>query len=152
MTDIDPGAVLTALLDHALATGLFEVAMIGEFISAPPSGLCFAVWADNLGSAPGGGLSTTNAVLALTARIYFPALHNPRSEIEIHVTRAASAYLGRLNGAFTLGGQARNVDILGELGDPLLWNFGHATIDSKPSRIADLPIRVIFNDTWEQVP
>lgn len=151
MTDVDPAAVLTALLDHARATGVFEVTRVGEFKNAPPNALCFAVWAEGLGAlAEGGGLAVTGALLTCTARIYHPALSKPESDAEVKVLSAASAYLGRLSGGFTLGGAVRNVDLLGQTGDPLTWRFGYGTIDAKMSRIADLSIRVIMNDAWIQ--
>jgi hypothetical protein len=66
------------------------------------------------------------------------------------VTGAADAYLARLNGAFTLGGLVRNIDLLNEMGEPLVWNYGHATIDKTIYRIADLPIGVVFTTSWTQ--
>jgi hypothetical protein len=148
---IDVEDALTRLLDHAKAIGSFEVARLTEFKQAPPPSLCFALWVEDLGSAPdGSGLASTNALLHCTARIYFPMLHRPESAIEPKVFGAAALYLGRINGDFTLGGTVRNVDILGEQGDLPRWRGGYANIDNKLSRIADLNINVIFNDGWEQ--
>lgn len=143
--------VLGRLRDHAKILGLFEVARIGEFKSAPPGGLTFAVWSQRLGSSPvGSGLATTAALLQVTCRIYMPLTHRPEDEIETKPVAAADAYLGRINGAFTLGGAARNVDLLGEAGELPMWEMGHANIDNKLFRIADLNLRIIFNDSWTQ--
>lgn len=148
--------VLTAfrrLLDHAKILGVFEVARLSEFKSAPPNGLCFALWGQRLGTSPvGSGLAGTNAMLRATARIYFPMTYKPEDEIEPKVFGAAGRYLGRINGDFTLDGLVRNVDILGEAGDVPAWEAGYANIDNKLFRIADLNLNVIFNDSWEQVP
>ena len=148
---VGAGTVLGRLLDHAKVLGVFTVARLTEFKSAPPQGLCFALWAQRLGTSPvGSGLASTNALMRCTARIYLPMLYKPESDIEVKVTDAADAYLGRLNGAFTLGGAARNIDILGEAGEPLMWDYGYANIDNSLYRIADLPMNIIFNDSWSQ--
>lgn len=145
---------LNRLRDHAraLKTATFEVARVGEFKSAPPPGLCFAVWAQKLGAAPAGsGLAATTALMRCTARIYLPLSYRPEEDIETKVVGAADGYLDRLNGDLSLGGSARNIDVLGEMSGPLEWDLGHANIDNKLFRIADLPIGVIFNDAWEQI-
>lgn len=149
---MDTTGALRRLRDHAKNLGSFEVARLGEFKSAPPNALCFAVWAQRLGSAPmGSGLAATTALMRCTARIYFPLTHRPEDEIETKVLGAADGYLGRLNGDLTLGNTVRNIDVLAEMGDQPTWEFGHVNIDNKLYRIADLPIGVIFNDAWEQV-
>lgn len=149
---VDVEGTLTRLVDHAKKLGVFEVARATEFKSAPPNALCFALWVQDLGSSPvGSGLAATDALLRCSARIYFPMTHKPESEIEGKVFGAAGGYLGRLNGDFTLGGTVRNIDLLNEVGDPLRWIGGYLAIDNKISRIADLNVNVIFNDSWEQV-
>ena len=151
MTGVGAGSVLVALLDHAKAIGSIEVARLGEFKSAPPKGLTFAVWVQQLGPATTGhGLSTTAAVLQATARLHIPMLTKPEELVEVRITDAADAYLGRLSGAFTLGGLARNVDLLGEQGEPMVWKYGYITIDNIMFRIAALEIYIVFNDTWVQ--
>ena len=143
---------LGRLRDHAKLLGSFEVARLGEFKQAPPNGLCFAVWGQRLGSSPvGSGLDATAALLQCTCRIYMPLSHRPEDEIETKVLAAADGYLGRINGGFTLGGIARNVDLLGEAGELPVWEMGHVNIDNKLFRIADLNLRIIFNDVWTQV-
>lgn len=151
---VDAAGALGRLRDHARAikTVTFEVARIGEFKQAPPNGLCFAVWVQRLGSAPmGSGLAATSALLRCTARIYMPLTYRPEEDVELKPLAAADGYLERLNGDLTLGGLARNIDILAEMSDQPEWDFGHANIDNKLFRIADLPIGVIFNNAWEQV-
>ena len=148
---VGAGTVLGRLLDHAKVLGVFTVARLTEFKSAPPPGLCFALWVERLGTSPvGSGLASTNAIMPCKARIYLPMLYKPESDIEIKVTDAADAYLGRLNGGFTLGGAVRNIDVFGEAGEPLMWIFGYANIDNQLYRIADLSMNMIFNDSWTQ--
>lgn len=148
---VNATGVLTALLDYAKALGVFEVARLTEFKSAPPNGLCFALWAQQLGSAPtGSGLASTTALLQATAQIYFPAFQKPEDDAELKVIGAADGYLDRISGGFTLGGLVRNVDLLGEMGEPLRWEFGYINIDNKISRTAVLQIRAVFNDAWTQ--
>lgn len=150
MTGVGAGTALLGLHSAAKRLGVFEVARVGEFRSAPPNGVCFAVWAQELGSGVGGGLATTAPLLSATARIYAPGMRKPEQDLETEVLNAADLYLGALNGAFTLGGSARNVDILGEQGDPLKWQFGHIVIDNKISRIADLQVHVVLRSEWTQ--
>jgi hypothetical protein len=148
---VDPGPILHAELDHAHALGVFDVARLSEFKSPPPPALCFALWVQQLGPAPeGSGLASTTGILHTTARLYMPMWHKPESDIEIKMASAASGYLGRLNGALTLGGLVRNVDMLAEMGQAMAWQFGYVTIDNKLYRIADLQIYAVLNDAWDQ--
>lgn len=144
--------ILGTLLSHAKVIGSIEAARLGEFKSAPPSGVCFAVWVENLGTAPGGhGLATTTGMLSFTARLYKRLkMDKGDDDAELKLTRAADLYLDRLNGDLTLGAIARNVDMLGEMGEPMQWDFGYLQIDSDIHRTADLPGRVIVNDAWTQ--
>lgn len=146
-------AILTALLDHAHATGMFNVVRAAEFKSSPPSGLCFALWAQSLGPAPtGSGLASTTALMHCTAQIHYPAFATPEEDVDLKVVGAADAYMGRLHGDFTLGGLARNADLLGEMGEPMEWTFGYLNVDNKVSRIAVLQIYIVINDLWTQAP
>jgi hypothetical protein len=152
VTGVGAGATLVALLNLAKATGMFEVARLTEFKSAPPNGLCFALWVQQLGAAPtGSGMAVTTVVLQATARLYIPMLTKPEELVEVRITDAADAYLGALSGSFTLGGSVRNIDLLGEMGEPMVWTYGYITVDSKMYRIADLPINIVINDAWTQV-
>lgn len=147
------GAILTAQLDHAKAIGVFEVARLGEFKTAPPAGLTFSLWTQNLGAAPdGSGLASTTAILHTTARVMIPMTTKPEDTAEVKIVSAADAYMARLSGDFTLGGLVRNVDLLAQMGEPMRWAFGYILIDQKMMRIADLEIYVVLNDLWEQAP
>jgi hypothetical protein len=153
MTGVGAGAVLATLANHARLTGSFEVIRVGEFKTPPPNGLSFAVWMQTLGVAPtGSGLAATTALLHATARIHLPMLYQPEDGIEVLVADAADAYMGRLHGAFTLGGLVRDVDLLGEMGEPMLWQYGYITIGQAIYRIAELQIYAVLNDVWTQAP
>lgn len=148
------GAILAALLDHARAAATFERSRVGEFKNAPGSGLSFAVWVGTLGSSPeGSGLAATAGLMQTTCRLYHPMAgreDDVAPVAEVAVAEAADAYLGRLHGAFTLGGLVRNIDLLSADGVPLEWTFGYITMDNALYRTADLPVRVVGNDTWAQ--
>lgn len=145
------GTILKRLLSHARLSGKPERARISEYKTPPGDGLSFAVWLQGLGSAPdAGGLGVTAALLHVTTRWYMPMLHRPEEDIEIKIGDAADAYLARLNVDYGLGGAVRNVDILGEFGDPLAWSFGYVMIDKTMYRIADLPLMMVINDVWTQ--
>lgn len=149
---VDVSGTLRRLCDHAKVLGVFEVARLTEFKSAPPNALCFAIWVQRLGVSPvGSGLASTNALLRCTARIYFPMTYRPEEEIELKVFGAAAGYLGRINADFDLADTVRNIDVLGEVGDVPAWEGGYANIDNKIYRIADLNMNIVYNDSWEQV-
>lgn len=146
-------AILTAQLDHAKALGSFEVARIGEFKSMPPLGLTFSVWSQELGAAPSGsGLASTTAILHTTARVMISMTAKPEDSAEVRIVEAADAYMARLSADFTLGGLVRNIDLLGEMGERMRWQFGYILIDKLMLRIADLQIYTVLNDLWEQAP
>lgn len=148
---IDIEGTFNALITLGRKAGGFEVVRIGEFKSPPPKATTLAMWVNDLGADDsGGGLAVTGASMAMTARIYHPAMTNPESVAEIKVTVGAAAYLGQLNGSLTLGGLCQTVDMLGIDGSEARWKYGYLTIDSTMYRVADLSFTIIFNDAWTQ--
>jgi len=150
-TTVGAGDVLRELHNIAKRLGVFAVARVGEFRNAPPNGVCFAVWAEQLGAAATGhGLASTTPLFQGTARLYVPGFRKPDDDLEVELLTAADLYLGALSGGFSLRGLARNVDLLGEQGEPLNWKFGHINIDNKISRMADMSINVVLKNEWTQ--
>jgi hypothetical protein len=60
--------------------------------------------------------------------------------------------MAALSGDFTLNGQVRNVDILGESGERLRAQPGFVEQDGKYFRIAELTLPVVINDMWTVSP
>lgn len=143
--------ILRALLTHAKVLGVFDAARIVEPKVAPPPKLCFWVWTNTLGAAgSGSGLASTAADFQVFARITHPAISKPEDAAELAIVGAADSYLGRLCGDLTLGGLVRNIDVLGEQNEPIIWRFGYLTVGDTQYRIADLTVPCLINDAWTQ--
>jgi hypothetical protein len=95
------------------------------------------------------GLASTSVRVELTARGYRNMLIEPQDDTVL--LGAMDALVAGLSGDFDLGGQLRNVDLLGAHGAPLAWTMGYVQQDNKLYRIADLTIPLIVNDLWGQV-
>lgn len=145
------GDVLIKISDLAQSTGLCERYKVGEWKTAPGTGMSFCVFATRIGSAPqGSGLDATAKLVQCTARLQIPMLYQPEADIDPKMLNAADAILGAISASFTLGGVARNVDLLGEQGDSPEWVFGYINMDNTFFRIADLALRVVLADEWTQ--
>lgn len=137
---------------HALASGSFERVLRHEPVSAPGSGLTYAVWVSDLGPVPAGsGLSATTARLELNGRVFLPADTDPPDDVDDEITGAVDALLGAYTGNFQLGGTVRCIDLLGMYGTALRARYGYLTIGSTTYRIATLTIPIIVNAVWGQV-
>lgn len=144
-------ALIDAITSHASATGLFDSVQGHEPKSAPGNGLTCAVFVANVGPArTGSGLATTTVRVELTARIYKPFISQPEDLIDPGVVDACDEFMTALSGDFSLGGNARNVDLLGAQGTPLSARAGYQTIDKNTYRVLDITIPIIVNDAFTQ--
>src|SRR5688572_20263375 len=121
----------TALLDqmesHAAASGHFERVGRHEPKNPPDGNLTAAMWIQ--GVTPfRSGLASTSVVLTFMLRIYAGMLTEPQDEIDPRVFDAAADLFERFTGDFTLGGEVRNVDLLGEAGTPLSGAAGYLNL------------------------
>lgn len=150
---LSTAAILDAVISHAKATGRFERALTHEPKSAPGNGLSVAVWVQNLRPIPGGsGLASTSARLQLSVRLYTNMLADPQDKIDTRLLDAADALMAAYTGDFELGGLIRNVDLLGEHGDPLSADAGYLEQDRKLYRVMVITLPLIINDLWSQAP
>ena len=143
--------VLNEVVSHAMKLGLFERVNGHEPKSAPGNGLSAAVWVDRVGPA-GSGLAATSALLTLQVRLYSPMLQEPQDAIDPNLTAAADALMNAYSGDFELGGNVRNVDLLGQTGPGLSAQAGYIEQDHKLYRVMTITLPLIVNDVWEQVP
>jgi hypothetical protein len=145
------GAIMSALQDHALVTGLFESVNGHEPKSKPGLGLTAAVWVNLIGPAPrGSGLISTTSRVELMLRIYTSMLAEPQDAIDPMILDAADRMMAEYSGDFTLGGLVREVDLLGTAGAPLSARAGYLNQDGKLFRVMDITIPLIVNDLWAQ--
>lgn len=145
-------ALTDAVISHANASGFFAKVNGHEPKSAPAGqGITAAVWLQSLGPAIGASsLSSTSARLEYRVRLYQNMLREPADAIDPSLLAAADALLAAYSGDLTLGGEVRDVDLLGAHGAPLSLLAGYVPFDNKLMRILDLIVPLIINDVYEQ--
>lgn len=140
-------------MSQAQGLGLFENVLGHEPVSAPGSGLTYAVWVARLAPVPAGsGLIAGTGRLELNGRVFMPADTEPQDDVDTAVTDAVDKLMAALFADFTLGDTVRNVDLLGAHGTPLSAQFGFTRFDSTTYRVATLTIPLIANDVWTEAP
>lgn len=151
-TPLDITTILARVQDHALASGWFD-AVNGEEPKSPPdtSGLTAAVWVQDIGPARGGsGLVSTSIRLGLMVRLYAGLFTEPGDAIDPHLVQALDALLRSYSGDFDLDGTVREVDLLGQYGDPLGARAGYMLQSGTEYRVMDITLPLIVNDLWDQ--
>ena len=140
-------------LSHAQGLGLFEQVLGHEPVSAPGSGLIYALWVARIGTVPAGsGLAAGTGRLELTGRVFMPADTQPEDDVDLAVTSAVDQLMAAYSGDFEFGGSVRNVDIFGAHGTGLQAVFGYARFDSTTYRVATLTLPLVINDVWTEAP
>lgn len=150
-----PGFAAQTLFDaiesHALASGLFDSVNTHEPKSAPGGEVHCAIYVARLGPLPAGsGLRQTTGVVTIMARIYVPMIQEPQDKIDPGIVVATDTLMADFSGDFTLGGNARNIDLMGQSGESLSARAGYIQIDQTVFRSMDITIPIIVNDVWTQ--
>lgn len=149
---LDLTTIIGVVESHALASGYFDSVNGHEPLSPPTSGVTCAVWTEQIGPARGGsGLDSTSARLALFVRLYTPMTQQPADAIDPNLMDALNALFVAYSGNFTLGGLVREVDLLGNYGDPLSGRAGYLKTSGVDYRVFTITLPLIINDLWEQV-
>lgn len=141
--------LISAVASDAQQTGWFESVGTEEPKSAPTSNIHFATWLMNAKPVKG-DLVSTSFRIELAGRIYMNMLREPTGNIDGELSSTGWDLLGRYSSGFTLGGLIREVDLLGEHGEPLSIQFGYVNIDHRLFRIADVTIPLIADDCFDQ--
>lgn len=154
MADLDLLAYRAALMSHGQGLGLFEQVLGHEPVSAPGSGLTYAVWAGPVRPIPArSGLNSVTARLEMRGRVFMPADSDPMDEVDAAVITAVSKLMGAYCGDFTLGDLVANVDLLGAHGAPLGADTGYTSFAGGTTyRVATLTIPLVINDAWTEAP
>lgn len=150
---LDITTILNRVQDHALASGWFTAVNGREPLSPPDtSGLTAAVWVQDIGPARGGSsIVTTSVRLGLMVRLYAGLYTEPGDAIDPRMMQALDALLRSYSGDFELDGTVRDVDLLGQYGDPLGAKAGYMLQGGTEYRVMDITLPLIINDLWEQV-
>lgn len=144
-----PGRLLDAVASAAGQCGWCQSFETFEPKSAPQTEFHFAV--TMMSAAPyHSGLVATTFRIELACRIYVSMLRKPQSSIDPEITAAAWDLMTSYSSGFTLGGLVREVDLLGESGQPLDLKFGYIGIDKHLYRIAEITLPVIADDVFQQ--
>jgi hypothetical protein len=144
---------MQAIQSVVAATGFFTEVNLHEPKNAPASGPAAAIWVDRtLPSPTDSGLQKTTAVVVYACRLYQNMLYEPQDLIDPTLQAAADQIMTDLSGDFELGGNARNVDLLGQTGIQLSAQAGYVTVDTTLFRIIDIEVPVIINDAFDQAP
>jgi len=145
-------AILDAVTSHAETLGQFERVNGHEPKNAPGNGLSCAVWVASISPARGQhGLAQTSARVVLNVRVFSPMLQEPQDGIDPAVMEAVDALMNAYSGDFTLGGNVRNVDLLGMAGVPMEAQAGYLNQDNRLYRVMTITLPLIVSDVWEQV-
>lgn len=148
---LDIRSILDAMASHAMASGLFDTVNRHEPKSKPGNGITAAIWPQTIRPTPrGSGLISTTSRIELTVRLYSPMLSEPQDDIDPALVGACDLLMAAYSGDFTLGGIIKEIDLLGEYGEPLSARAGYLNIDGKIFRIYDVTVPVIVNDLWTQ--
>jgi hypothetical protein len=147
-------ALFAELVSIGKSLGPFTQVITHEPKSAPTSLPAAAIWFRRL--APAGaasGLASVSGVVTFTWRVYQASmLAEPQNAIDPGLLKNTALVLEALSENFTLTGNARNVDLFGELGQQLEAVSGFIAHDGKLLRVADITIPCIVNDLWQEVP
>lgn len=144
-------AILTAVQDHALTTGLFDQVNGHEPKSPPGNGLTAAIWIARIRPVNSSGLAATSGVLDVNVRVQ-TRLSEPQDAIETHLLAAVNELMIGYSADFTLGGQVREVDLLGMEGIPLAATAGYLTQAEVTYRVMTITLPLVINDLWSQSP
>lgn len=145
------GGILDGVVSHAMASGHFEQVNGHEPANAPSLGLTAAVWTDSIQAIRSSGLASTSAVLVFNVRVYTSTQSEPADAIDPNVISAVDDLCAAYIGDFTLGGLVRQVDVLGQHGQPLLVRAGYIQQSGAIFRVMTITLPVIVDDLWEQV-
>lgn len=149
---LESGALVDALVSHAMTTGYFDRVNAHEPKNAPGYGLTAAVWNESGGPVQSSGAASTSAIVTFNVRIYTSMVSEPQDAIDPNMMSATDALIAAYSADFTLDGLVRNVDLLGSASPGLSWRAGYIDVGGTKFRVMTVTVPLIVNDVWEQVP
>lgn len=143
--------ILDAVTSHAMASGYFDQVNGHEPTSPPGSGLTAAVWVDRVDAVRSSGLDSLTVRLIFNVRLYTSMQAEPQDAIDPALITALDVLCASYSGDFTLGGLVRQVDVLGQHGQPLEARAGYIQQDGGLYRVMTISVPVLVNDLWDEV-
>jgi|SRR5579871_4720694 len=135
---------------RAEALSVFSSVNGHEPRNAPGSALTFAFWGEEIKAVTSSGLASTTCVIMLGGRIYHSALGKPEEDTDPAVMSAACSVMAACSAGFTLDGEVRDVDLLGQFGTPLSAHLAWLTQEGKQFRTAEMSIPLVVDDMFPQ--
>lgn len=147
-------ALFAELVSLGKQLGPFRQTITHEPKSAPTSFPAQAIWLKRItpmGAAS--GLGAVSGVILFTWRVYQAEMkQEPQDGIDPGLLKNTALVMGVLADNFTLAGSARNVDLLGGLGQKLEAVTGFISHDGRLLRVADIAVPCVVNDLWQEGP
>lgn len=152
--------LISAVVSHAAATGLFDQVQGGEFTGAPGNGLSCAVWVNDVVPVQSSGLAATSMRVELFVRVYCNAFTEPVDVIDPAAIDAVDVLLADYISHFTMDGFLRLVDVRGSDGNPIRVQAGYLTMGSardtggggRTYRVMTITLPLIVNDLYSESP
>lgn len=149
---IDINSITNALVSHAKSLGIFDSVNEHEPENAP-AGLGVGIWVQGIAPAAGGsGLVSTTGLLIYNVRIYTSMVSEPAGAIDPQLLSAVDSLIAAYSGDFTLGGNVREVDLMGEFNTPLSAEAGYLEQSGQLYRVMTITVPIVINDIWDQAP
>ncbi len=150
---LDAAGVLDAVLSVCKGLGSIEQTIPGQGQSPPTTGVGATVWAMPGKPLPRrSGLNTVSVSLVFNIRLTLSMQTQPPETIETTLMGAFSDLCNAFAGGFTLGGKTTSVDLLAAYGDGLHWEFGYVPYDGVSYRCVTVPVPIVLDDVWRQMP
>lgn len=148
---LDCAALMNSIVDHCLTLGVFESVNMHE-PEGNPGNYVAALWVQTVDPVKSSGLATTTVRVAFTLRIYSNIVAKPADEIDPNLAGAVSDVMEGMSADFTLGEQAREIDLLGQYGPGLSAKAGYLNLSGAVYRVMDITVPVIVDDVFDQEP
>lgn len=144
-------SILDQLVSHALTLGIFEKVNTSEPKSAPSNGLTGAIWVQAIDPVPvGSGLASTTKRLEFSFRLFTSMMQEPQDAIDPNMIKAVDLLMDQYESHFTLSGNAKMIDLLGQAGTPLRAQAGYINQDGKMMRVMTITVPLVVNDVTTQ--
>lgn len=143
-------ALFSQVTSKAEALGAFDRVSGHEPLSKPGTGLSYAVTGAVIRAITSSGLASVSGVVTLSSRIYIGRSHKPEDGIDPKIIAAGCLLMGAFAGGFTFGGTVREVDLLGQFGQPLECRLGWMEQEGQLFRVGEMPIPVVVDDMFTE--